>query len=86
MTLTADTASSGCNCHACRNVLPGLIEALAYIARETGRERKALRSAAPTPVAGVDAGLMLIQLAAEHALRADTPLTALVRGLTEVTP
>lgn len=66
--------TAGCGCHGCRVVIPQLLRTLGFISEECERERKALRRGAPTPIQGVDAGLQLLQLAADEALQKPSAL------------
>lgn len=66
--------TAGCNCHVCRHVLRKHVEALLFVSEETARERKALRRGEPTPIQGVDAGLVMLKLAVDEALGIDSAL------------
>jgi hypothetical protein len=69
-----DHLTAGCGCHGCTVEIPRLLRTLEFISVEAERERKGLRRGAPTPVQGVDAGLQLMQLAADEALRKPSAL------------
>lgn len=70
--LTADTDE--------QTVIRRLVETLDFISQEARRERRGLRFSEPTPIHGVDAGLTLIELAADTGLGRDSPLTRSISG------
>lgn len=68
-----DRLTGGCGCHGCRVAIPRLVDAMLYIGDEAAQQRRGLRGSLPTPVHGVDAGLLMLELAAAHASGREIP-------------
>lgn len=70
--MDAEQITGGCGCWSCRNFVPKTLRALEFIGTEAKTLRRELREAVPTPVAGVDAGLWVLQRTAEFTLGRET--------------